>query len=51
MKILHAQSLTQIIFLFHVQNTQTSRVNNPYFFKCPFLYQMCTIPSKNWKIF
>ncbi len=31
----------------HVQNIQTLRVDNPYFFKVSFFYQMCTIPSKD----
>ncbi len=35
------------IFL-HVQSIQTSRVDNPCFFKCLSFHQMCTIPFENW---
>ncbi len=36
----------------NVQSIQASKVDNPCFFQTPFFsYQMCTIPSKNWRGF
>jgi len=33
----------------YVQNTQTLRMDNPYFFSNVFFfYQICTIPFENW---
>jgi hypothetical protein len=33
LQILHAKSLTQINFFLHVQSTQTSKMDNPWFFQ------------------
>jgi hypothetical protein len=35
----------------HIQSIQTSRVDNPYFFKHLYFYQMCTILFENWRGF
>jgi hypothetical protein len=35
----------------HVQSTQTLKVDNLCFLQMSFFYQMCAIPSKNWKGF